>query len=110
MSASDEVKGVVRFFYILGFPSGVIALAGCLSFGLGVWREEVTLNNKRIILGAALFSMAIFLHRLPRILGTYRDHNEHRRVAFSFKDLMGAVVYGALAFVTWRWLWHLLHA
>ena len=107
--STDEIKGVVRFFYILGFPAGVIALAGCLSFALGVWREDIALTNKRIVFGCALFSLAVALYRLPRIVGSYQDEFNKRRWVFSFKDFVGAVIYGAAAYVSWHWLWRLLH-
>src|SRR6266850_6662974 len=102
MSATDEVKGLVRFFHVLGFPAGIIAAAGCFSFGLGLWRGEVEFTNKRLVLGVFLFVSGVFLQHLPRVFGFYRmeDRDGRRRIHsyFSFKDLVGLVVYGFLVY------------
>ena len=124
MSVNQEVNSITRFFYMLGFPSGVIALMGCFSFGLGLWRGDVDLSNKKLILGGFLFALGVFLQHLPRAMGlylmepeTYEDYNEGQgrkprrklRTFFNFRDFAGVLVWGFLVFLSGRHLWRLLH-
>lgn len=114
--ATDEIKGLARFFYVLGFPAGIISAAGCFSFALGLWRGEVDFGNKRLILGAFLFVTGVFLQHLPNVFGFYlidRDeaHGLGRiRTYFSFRNFVGVLVYGFLVYKSGRLLWLLLHS
>ncbi|SRR6266568_7883995 len=97
--ATDEIKGLARFFYVLGFPAGIISAAGCFAFALGLWRGEVDFTNKRLILGVFLFVSGVFLHHLPRMFGFYLADRDEARGVGRIRTYFSFVISSAYCFM-----------
>src|SRR5947209_496193 len=67
MGFDDEIKGIVKYLYILGFPISLFAIAGAFSVGLAIYQGEISFGSKRLIFGAFLISFSIFAWNLPQI-------------------------------------------
>ncbi len=105
---NDEMKGVARFLYALGFPLGLLAIVGAFSVGLAVWYGEISLSSKRLLLGIFLVSVSGFFWYLQRIYRTVAFIDEKKVKAFSFGALIGSFITAIAMYASWVLLWPLL--
>ncbi len=100
----DDIKGVVRYLYELGFPVGLFAAIGAFAVGMAIFQGDISLSNKRFVLGAFLVSVAISAWHIPQIyaVGLIQGGKAYRY--FKFAALVWTLIFGAAAFCLGRLL------
>lgn len=85
----EEAKGVASYLmYGLGFPLGIVAIIGAFCVLFAVFRDEISLGNKRFTLGMALLSLCAVSHHVSRIYPrTMYDGSRWYR-SFSLQSLL----------------------
>ena len=94
----NDIKGVTRYLYALGFPVGLFAAIGTFAMGVAIYQGDISLRNKRFVLGAFLVSIAISVWHVPKIYaaGLVQDGNVYRQ--FKLDALVWVVIFGVAAF------------
>jgi hypothetical protein len=108
---SDELKSAVSLLHRLDFPSGVLAALGGFSFGVGIFYGEVTLDNRKIILGAFLLSLAATIHYFSGLIElksiNFDTNTAKHGVRWSW--IIPFLLSAALTMWIGSWLWVLIH-
>jgi hypothetical protein len=111
MNLDDEVKGFSRFLFgWLGFPLGLVALSGAFSLGVAIFRDEISLSSRRLVLGTFLISFSAFAYHLPTIYSAVISDQDKIYRRFRFSSLVWAILFGAITWLSGRLLWHLMTA
>lgn len=94
---ADEIKGVARVLYALGFPIGLIAVVGAFSIGMAIFQGEISFTSKRFVLGAALLSFSMFaLHfsKVYRPSAVFNRSDDKVKWVFSWSALFWVLCFG----------------
>lgn len=108
---SDELKSAVSLLHRLDFPSGVLAALGGFCFGVGVFYGEVTLDNRKIVLGAFLLSLAAAIHYFSGLIELKSIDLDNQRIKRGVRWSWIIPFFLSLALTIWigGWLWVLIH-
>jgi hypothetical protein len=106
----DEVRGISKFFYPLGFPLGAIGVLGSFSVAFAIAQDQISLDNRRFVFGALLISVTGFGHFLPKIYRAsfYDAGVEKWRKHFSLGALVWTGAFGFGAFYLGRVFFRLI--
>jgi len=106
--ADDNMNGIESFLLkALGAASVLAAIGGVYSMGMAIYRNHISLSDKKFLFGAFLLSVAFFLRQPHKILyrGSY-DHDEQKWLwVFSWTALFWTVASGAVAYYLGRLLY-----
>ncbi|MCP9496582.1 MAG: hypothetical protein MSG64_19265 [Pyrinomonadaceae bacterium MAG19_C2-C3] len=108
---SDELKSAVSLLHRLDFPSGVLAALGGFCFGVGVFYGEVNFDNRKIILGAFLLSLAATIHYFSGLIELKYIDLDNQRIKRGVRWSWIIPFLLSLALTVWSgsWLWALIH-
>ncbi len=105
----DEIKGISRFLYALGFPLALFAIAGLFSVGIAVWRGEISRQSKSLLLGVFLIAVCGVFWYLPKIYRRVIWDGDKWIWSFSFGAVVGTLISLAAAYFSGTWLWPLFN-
>jgi len=96
------IKEVFRSldFSWFGMSQGVLVSLGCFTFAVGILEDDVTLYNRKLILGVLLFSLGQFWFNLSEFLAPCVKTRP--TAAFT------SVLFLAITVLCCWWLWNLV--
>jgi hypothetical protein len=102
---SEIIKEAAKSIYYFDFPAGILILMGCFVFGAGVITGDISLLNKRLLLGVFIFSLGPvcgeFRHFLTMLWRSrFRD--------WRFGNLLVAALFSYVCYWSARILWPLV--
>jgi len=107
----DEIKNTMsRALSSVDFPSGVIAILGCFSFGVSIFYGEVALDNRKLILGVFLLAISTAWHFISEIydvalIGFGKNKTSWR---INWTAILPSLLFIWLSYKSGRHLWRLL--
>lgn len=108
---SDELKSAMIVLRRLDFPSGVLAVLGGFSFGVGIFYGEISLTNRKLMFGIFLMLVAGAWHYLSGLvrLTLISFNSGKKRVSIQWSWIIPAGIFLFLSYISGISLWNLMH-